>query len=87
MIDSDTVYQVKHYLDDLPSATQYGSYSLTLNKIPLDDFQVLGELDGVLENPVLELELVFTRYTMASAKEHVMRVRSEEHTSELQSQG
>lgn len=75
MIDSDTVYQVKHYLDDLPSATQYGSYSLTLNKIPLDDFQVLGELDGVLENPVLELELVFTRYTMASAKEHVMRVR------------
>lgn len=71
---SDTVFEVKHYLSDIPSSSQESCFNLLKNGAVLDVFTPIGDIEGIEEDPVLNL--VYAAYTDSEAKKHLVKVRA-----------
>lgn len=70
---TDTIFDVKQYIIDIPSSSQESCFNILRHGVVLDVFLPVGELEGIEEDPVLDL--VYAAYSETEAKRHLIKVR------------
>lgn len=70
---TDTVFDIKQYIADIPSSAQESCFNISRNGTVLNVYTQIGDVEGIEEDPTLDL--AYAAYTDAEAKRHVAKVR------------
>lgn len=73
VVKTDTVYDIQTWFAEQPSSSQETCFNLLKNDKVLEPFELVGEIEGIEEDPTLDL--VYSAYTEVEAKAHLTRIR------------